>query len=127
MVKRILPVFLLSLLVVALTGCNATFANLTPRQQLRNTNNFYIVEVQFNSRQQTLRWDSIEPQIMVGSEFLPMRATPLMTNRWEGLIPLRADQKSVQYRYKFNYKYNQFGPTGVSSAISPTYTLRIIE
>jgi hypothetical protein len=127
MVKRLFPIFCLGLLVVALTGCNATFSNLTPRQQLRNTNNFYIVEVQFNSRQQTLRWDSIDPQIMVGNEFYPMRATPLMTNRWEGLIPLRADQKAVQYRYKFNYKYNQFGPPGASSAISPAYTLRIIE
>lgn len=127
MAKRFLPIFCLSLLVFALTGCNATFSNLTPRQQLRNTNNLYIVEVQFNSRQQTLRWDSIEPQIMVGNQFLPMRPTPLMTNRWEGVIPVAPEQKMVQYRYKFTYKYNQFGPPGVSSAISPTYSLRVIE
>jgi hypothetical protein len=127
MVKRLFPVISLSLLVLALTGCNATFSNLTPRQQLRTTNNLYIVEVQFNSRQQTLRWDSIEPLIMVGKDFLPMRPTPLMSNRWEGVIPVSPEQKTTQYRYKFNYKFNQFGPSGASSAISPTYTLRIIE
>ena len=45
----------------------------------------------------------------------------------ERVIPVPPEQKTTQYRYKFNYKFNQFGPSGESSAISPTYTLRIIE
>src|SRR5690348_13871047 len=77
MLKRILPLLCAPLL---LAGCNATFTNLTPQQQVRSTNNLYTVEVALASRQQTMRWDSIKPQIMVGSELYMMRQTPLMTN-----------------------------------------------
>src|SRR5882762_3102661 len=47
---------------------------------------FYPVEVALDSRQQTLRWQTIQPQIVVGTEFYPMRLTQLMSNRWEGLV-----------------------------------------
>jgi hypothetical protein len=84
MLKRFLP-FLGFLL---LTGCTSVLTNLTPQTQVRNTNNLYTVEVSMASRQQTLRWDSIKPQILVGTEVYQMRPTLLMTNRWEGLIPV---------------------------------------
>jgi hypothetical protein len=124
MLKRILPLLALPLL---LTGCNATFTNLTPLQQTRNTNNVYPVEVALNSRQQTLRWDSIKPKIMVGSELYSMRPTPLMTNRWEGLLPVPASTNLVHYRYKFDFNYNAMGHPQPDSALSPEYTLRILE
>jgi hypothetical protein len=124
MLKRILPLFCLPLL---LAGCNATFTNLTPTQQMRNTNNVYPVEVALSSRQQTLRWESIKPQIMVGSELYSMRATPLMTNRWEGLVPVPASTNIVHYRYKFDFEYNAMGHPMPDSALSPVYTLRILE
>ena len=123
MLKKLLPVLFLPLLA----GCAATFTNLTPKQQVRNPDNQYMVEVAFNSRQQTLRWDSIRPQIMVGSEYYPMRQTLLMKNRWEGLVPVSPGTNVVHYRYKFGFDYNAFGSPREDSALSEEYTLRIIE
>jgi hypothetical protein len=124
MLKKILPLLFVPLLMA---GCTATISNLTPTQQIRNANNLYPVEVALSSRQQTMRWNSIKPQIVVGSEFFPMRPTPLMTNRWEGLVPAPAGASSVRYHYKFDYLENAFGPPQPSSASSPEYTLRILD
>ena len=124
MLKRMLSVVFASLLLV---GCTSTFTNLTPTHQTRNPNNLYPVEVAMNSRQQTLRWDSIHPQIIVANESYPMRATKLMTNRWEGLVPVPPGTSLVHYRYKFDFDYNAFGKPKPDSAMSPEYTLRISE
>lgn len=110
-----------------LAGCTSTFTNLTPLHQTRNANNSYPVEVAMNSRQQTLRWDSIHPQIMVGNEVYTMRPTNLMTNRWEGLVPVPAGTSLVHYRYKFDFNYNAMGKPKADSALSPEYTLKISE
>ena len=122
MYKKFLPVLFLPLLLV---GCATQLTNLTPTQQLRNTNNLYRVEVAFNSRQQTIRWNTIKPQIVVGTEFYDMHPTPLMTNRWEGLIPVPPGTSTVHYHYKLNFQYNRMGPPGTDTAISPEYTLHI--
>jgi hypothetical protein len=122
--KRFLPIVFVPFL---LTGCASTFTNLTPQQQNRNANNLYPVEVAMDSRQQSLRWDSIRPQIIVGNESYPMRPTPLMTNRWEGLVPVPAGTTMVHYRYKFDFSYNAFGGAKPDSAQSREYTLRILE
>jgi hypothetical protein len=124
MSKKILSLLFLPLLM---GGCASTFTNLTPKQQVANANNLYPVEVAFNSRQQVLRWDSIHPQIVVGSEFYPMRLTPLMNNRWEGLVPVPAGTSIIHYRYKFDFLINAFGPPQPDSAISQEYTLKILE
>jgi hypothetical protein len=124
MLKRVLPILLAPLL---LAGCATTFTNLTPQHQTRTTNNVYTVEVALTSRQQTMRWDSIEPKIMVGANYYPMQPTSLMTNRWEGLLPVPAGVNQVHYRYKFDFKYNAMGPPRSDSALSPEYTLRILE
>ncbi len=124
MLKKNLAVFLLPLL---LAGCTSTFTNLTPQQQPRNPNNLYPVEVALASRQQSLRWTSIRPQIVVGTEYYPMRVTPLMTNRWEGLVPVPPGKDSVTYRYKFDFDYNALGKPKSDSALSPEYTLRVSE
>jgi hypothetical protein len=125
MLKKFLPGLLL--LPWLMTGCTSTFTNLTPQTQIRNANNLYPVEVAMNSRQQSLRWDSIHPQIVVGSEFLEMRPTLMMTNRWEGLVPVSPGTNLVHYRYKFDFKYNAIGPAGSDSALSPVYSLRIMD
>ena len=124
MLKKILPLLVLPLLM---GGCAATLTNLTPQQQIRNSNNLYPVEVALASHQQTMRWDSIRPQIVVGSEVYPMRQTPLMTNRWEGLIPVPAGTSSVRFHYKFDFLANAFGPPQPDSAVSQEYSLRIID
>ncbi len=124
MLKRFLPLLLAPLL---LAGCTATFTNLTPQHQTRNPNNLYPVEVALSTRQQSLRWDSIRPQIVVGAETYPMRRTSLMTNRWEGLVPVPASADQVRYRYKFDFDYNALGTPRPDSAMSAEYTLHVID
>ncbi len=125
MLKKIWPV----LSVALLAGCSTPFTitNLTPLQQARNTNNLYTVEAAAASRQQTLRWQSIRPQIVVGMESYPMRPILLMTNRWEGLVPVPASSGTLRYHYKFDYECNAFGSPRPDSAVSPEFTLKILE
>jgi hypothetical protein len=124
MFKKSLPLLSLSLL---LAGCASQLTNLTPQQQVRTANNLYPVEVSFDSRQETIRWQSIQPKIVVGTEFYDMRPTPLMTNRWEGLIPVLPGTSIIHYRYKLDFQYNRMGKPGTNNAVSPEYTLRIQE
>ena len=114
-------------LIVVLAGCTSMSTNLSAQRQVRNANNLYPVEVSFDSRQQSLRWDSIQVSVMVGKESYPMRRTHLMNNRWEGLVPVPAGEKSVSYFYKFNYDYTDFGKISKSSAASRTYKLQILD
>ncbi|MEI6390097.1 MAG: hypothetical protein WCT12_03240 [Verrucomicrobiota bacterium] len=124
MLKKFLPVLFLPLL---LAGCATHVTNLTPLQQVRNPNNLYSVDVALASNQQTLRWDSVRAQILVGAEVYPMRGTLLMTNRWEGLVPVPPGAKSVTYRYRFDYDYNAIGKPKAGSRLSKEYTLRVQE
>ena len=122
--KKVLPL----LTVLLLTGCPATFTRVTPLQQPRNPNNLYPVEVIFNSQQQSLRWDSIQPYVLVGGELYPMRPVPMMKNRWEGLVPVPMGANGVGYRFKFDYLYDNFGtPPKPNSAFSPEYKLQILD
>ncbi len=119
---------LLLLAPLLLAGCSATFTNLASHQQVRNPNNLYPVDVALSTRQQSLCWESIEPCVVMGADVYPMRPTLLMTNRWEGLLPVPPGTNIVHYRYKFDFKYNAFGgPPKSDSAFSPEYTLRIRE
>jgi len=120
--KKFLPVLFLPLL---LAGCATAFTNLTPLQQARNPKNLYPVEVALDCSQQTLRWESIRPQILVGKNTYPMRSTLLMTNRWEGMVPVPPGTESVTYRYKFDYDCNSFGKPKPASRISREYTLSV--
>jgi hypothetical protein len=124
MFKKSLPLLCLSLL---LAGCASQLTNLTPQQQSRNAINLYPVEVSFNSRQETIRWQSIKPKIAVGSEYYDMRPTPLMTNRWEGLIPVPTGTSEIRYRYKLDFDYNRMGKPGADTALSREYTLHITQ
>ena len=115
--------------VVLLAGCTTTtFTRLTPNQQPRNANNLYPVEVAFNSQQQSLRWESIQPYVLVNGQPFPMRPVPLVGNRWEGLVPVPPSASAVNYRFKFDYLYNNFGtapkPNSVSSKV---YTLKVMD
>jgi hypothetical protein len=117
----------LMLLPVLLSGCTATFTNLTPRQQPRNANNLYPVEVAFRSRQQSLRWETIEPKVIVGTEAYPLRPVPMVRYRWEGMIPVPPGTNLIHYRYRFDFLYNAMGGPQPDSAFSPTYSLKIVD
>ena len=56
-----------------------------------------------------------------------MRPTPLMTNRWEGLIPVPPGTSLIHYRYKFDFQYNKMGKPGNDTRPFPEYTLRILD
>jgi hypothetical protein len=113
--------------LLLLAGCAAVGTNLSAQRQLRNANNLYPVEVKFDSKQQALRWDSIQAYVMVGKDSYPMRRTHLMNNRWEALIQIPAEAKSVSYHYKFDYLYNDFGSPSKGSASTRGYTLQIVD
>jgi hypothetical protein len=122
--KKFLPI----LSVLLLTGCAATFTRLSPLQQPRNPNNLYPVEVAFNSQQQSLRWESIQPYVLVNGEKYPLHPVALVKDRWEGLVRVPPEANSVTYRFKFDYKYNGLGtPPKSNSAFSPAYKLTIVD
>jgi hypothetical protein len=122
--KKFLP--LLPLLL--LTGCAATFTNVAPFQQPHNANNLYPVEVIFNSTQQSIRWDSIKPYVLANGELYPLRPVPLVENRWDGLLPVPPTVSSINYRFKFDYLYNNIGTEPKpGSFLSPSYHLKITE
>lgn len=118
--------FLLLLAPLMLAGCS-TITNLTPSQQTRNATGLYPVEAAWESRQQSIRYDSMKPLVMVGLDSYPMRRTSLMNNRWETLIPIPADKSSINYRFKFDFDYNKIPQPRPDSKMSPEYRLKIIE
>ena len=121
--------FLFFLPVLLLAGCvSGTFTRLTPNEQPRNANNLYPVEAMFDSQQQSLRWDSIQANLLVNGQSYPMRQVPMIRNRWEGLVPVPPMENTVKYRFKFDYYYNTFGsPPKPNSEFSKVYTLHILD
>ena len=121
--------FLLFLPVVFLAGCaTGTFTRLTPGAQPRNPNNLYPVETAFESQQQSLRWDSIQAYVVVNGQPLPLRPVPMVKNRWEGVVPVPAGVNAVNYHFKFDYLYNNFGTSPKpNSQVSHNYVLKIMD
>ena len=119
---------LLLLPMLLLAGCSTQFTRLTPLQQPRNANNFYPVEVQFDSSKQNLRWDSIKPYVLVDGELYPLHQVPLVNNRWEGFVSVPPTSNEVDFRFKFDYLYNTFGSDPKpNSAYSPLYKMKILD
>lgn len=110
-----------------LAGCATTATNLTPRQLPRNASGLYPFETAFDSNQHSIRKDTVQGHVIVGSESYPMQQTPMLKNRWETLVPIPPDRTFVTYRYKFDYEYNRIPSPGKSSKLSPPYRLEIID
>ena len=115
----------LLLAAAALAGCVTTVTNLTATTQHRNANNLYLIEYQWDTTQQTIKPETIQPYVIVGFDTYEMRPTLRMTNRWEALVPISADKSAINYRFKVDYEYARFGPPGKSSKNSPEYKLYI--
>jgi hypothetical protein len=113
--------------ILMLAGCATQFTRLTPLEQPRSANNFYPVEVQFNSTEQSLRWDSIKAYVLVDGNLYPMHRVPMIDNRWEGFVSVQPGSDEVDFRFKFDYLVNAFGSTPQpGSAYSPLYKMKII-
>ena len=109
-------------------GCGTSrVTNLTTTRQLRNPSGVYPVEFVWDTSQQSIIQSSIKPQVVIGFEFYPMRPALGISNRWETVIPVPADKKSVVYHFKVDYEYRTFGKPEKSSKLSPSYRLDIIE
>jgi hypothetical protein len=123
MIKKLFPMVLLA---IFLAGCATTnITNLTPTQYPRNPSGQYLVEMQIDSDQQTLRPDSIKPWVVVGDQKYPMAQTRKTMNRWEAMIPVGADKSGIAFHYKVDYLYNKFGKPGKGSLRSPDFPLVI--
>ena len=123
--KRLLPLLLLSLLLV---GCGTTaIVNLTPSRLPRKENGQYPIAVEWSSGKQSLIKDSIKAYVVIGLDQFPMQRTPLLTNRWETLVPIAADKDSAIYRYKFDIEYQGFGTRQPDSKLSKVYQLFILD
>jgi hypothetical protein len=123
MLKKTLPFLLLSLLA----GCATQVTNLTPHIQTRNQNNLYPVEVAFASKQQNIRWETIKSTVIVNGQPFEMHPTAMMTNRWEGYVPAPMGTDIVHYRYRIDFDVNGFGKRSAENAVSPDYTLKIVD
>lgn len=123
--KRFSALLVLPLLFA---GCVSTStSNLTSSQQPRNPSGLYPVEAVWESNQQSVIKDSIKPLVVVGLETYPMKPTPLITNRWEALVPVPADQDVLFYHFKFDYQYQGFPERRSGSIMSREYRLEIVD
>ena len=123
--QKTTPLLLLALL---LGGCTTTsITNLTPRQLPRNANGIYLFEVALDTKQQTLRQETIKPYVLIGPNMFSMQSALMLKNRWEALVPVPGTNKFVSYRYKFDYDYNRFGQPGTNSKLSAQYQIEITE
>ena len=121
--KKFLPLLLSSVL---LAGCSS-ITNLTPSQLARNAAGVYSVEAAWDTKQQSIRPNSIKPSVMVGFESYPMRAVPMVKDRWETVIPIKPEQDAIHYRFKFDYLVNGIPVPHEDSKLSPEYKLQIVE
>lgn len=122
-------IFLFLPLILLAAGCaTTTFTRLTPNGQPRNADNLYPVETSFDTQQQALRPDSIKAYVVVNGQPCPLRKVPLVKDRWEGVIPVRAGVNAVNYHFKFDYLYNTFGSAPKPNSVSSkNYVLKILD
>ena len=114
-------------LLLALTACTTTLTNLTPRSQQRNGSGLYPVEVMWDSSAADIKKDTIKGFVIVGEDAYPMQRSPMLTNRWEALLPVPADKDFVNYRYKFDYLYKKIPAPAPSSKMSDPYQMHIVD
>ena len=122
-----LRIGILAIAALFATGCSTTITNLTPSQLPRNANNHYPFEVSFDTTQKTVRENTIQPYVLIGTQLYPMQPTPMLKSRWEAQVPVPASTNYVYYRYKFDYQFDRIPTPGESSRLSPTYQLEIVD
>jgi hypothetical protein len=126
--KRSLRLLICTLLILVVTGCSTTtISNLTPSRLPRKDNNLYTFEVDYLTRQQNLIHESMEAYVIVSGERYPMQRVPMLNNRWEGIVPVSADQDVVTYRYRFDYQYRGIPDVRRDSKESRFYQLFILD
>ena len=121
---------LLSACLTSESGVSTKITNLTPTRIPRNTTGIYRVEMIWESNQQALRHETIQPEVRVTghTNAYPMKRTQLLSNRWETLVgPLRPDETNIFYLIKVNWKYNAIPVPRSSSQSAGPFRLRILH
>lgn len=114
-------------LVLFLAGCSSTITNLTPRQHVRSPEAVYPIEASFATSQRSLRKDTVQPYVVVGMETFPMQKTEKTLNRWEASIPVPAQKRFLNYRFKFDYEYDAIPQPRKGSKLSRDFQLEILD
>lgn len=123
--KKLLPLLVVPAL---LAGCAApSVTNLTPSRLPKKENGLYPFEVLWESRQQSLVKDSMKAYVVVGFDQYEMQRVPMLTNRWETLVPVPVDKGVVTYHYKFDYDYLAIPQRRSDSKTSKYYQLLILN
>ena len=119
----ILIVFLTALL---LGGCaRATLTNLTVSSQPRDANGLYRVEIIWEDTANTVRHETVQPVVLVGTNAFPMQRTALVSSRWETLLPVAEDAQGVTYRIRVDWKFNAIPVPEANSKMSKSFQLQI--
>jgi hypothetical protein len=119
-------IFSLLLLPTLLAGCGSVITNLTPSSYVRDPSGNYRVEAEWASQREAIREGSFRPMVVVETNTYPMRAVPLVQDRWEGFIPVAADQDLIHFYYKFDFMINSVSEPRPDSLLSPEYSLKIV-
>jgi hypothetical protein len=115
----------LCLLAALLIGCATTVTNITSTTQQRNPNNQYLIEFQWDTSEQAVIPDSVQPYVVTGFDTYEMRPVLRMTNRWETYIPVAPNKNVVIYSFKVEYETRAFGKPLKRSKNSQEYKLYI--
>ncbi|MDP6904793.1 MAG: hypothetical protein QF406_10130 [Verrucomicrobiota bacterium] len=99
--------------------------NITPGALPRNDKGYYEVHVIWESNDTTVRPDTIQPVVLIGTNSFKMQKTPLMKNRWQTPVPINAVANELRYRIKVNWKYNAIPSPAANSQLSEEFLLRI--
>jgi hypothetical protein len=120
-------------LPLLLAGCssgslyNTAITNLTPGRAARSPEGLYLVEAHWRSNQQAIRADTFKAYVKMGADFYPMRRTQVLDDRWEAWIPVSAEERYVNYQFKFDYQVNAVPAPRPDSKLSATYQLEILD
>ena len=80
-----------------------------------------------DSQQADIKKETIKGFVIVGEDAYPMHRSPMLTNRWEALMPIPADKDFVNYRFKFDYMYLKIPTPQPSSKMSAPYQLQVVD
>ena len=118
----------LGILLVLLAGCTSNkISNMTPKVLHRTPDGLYTFEARWDTNQRAFLDDTMKPFVVVERDFHSMQRVALTTNRWEAVVPVPADKRFLNYRFKFDYLVNGFGKKHPDSRMSPTYQVEIVE
>ena len=81
----------------------------------------------WDSHAADIKKDTIKGFVVVGEDAYPMQRSPMLTNRWETLLPIPKDKDFINYRFKFDYMYLKIPAPQPSSKLSDPYQLQIID